>query len=165
MNFNYSYNKSKEDSIIELICDLEINSIINAINNDFGCSMFTELIKDMSRKSRDSRGKEKLRATKELKETFRKMLNCFPPQLLEKHHLRFNADYAVRHDDYISERYHTKKKIYPDLPSNEEIERIWKTKRKERKELQEQVVAGGSSLKRNGLNGDVVEHICKKLKN
>jgi len=162
MNFNYSY-LSEEDSVIELICDMEINSIINAINNDFGCSMFSNLIKDMARKTKDNRGKEKLRATKELRETFRKMINCFPPDLLEKHNLHLNAEYAIRADDYISERHHTHKKII-ELPSNDEIERMWKKKRKERKILQDEVIAGGSSLKRAGLNSDVVENICKKLK-
>ena len=69
MNFNYSYN-SEENSVIELICDLEVNSIINAINNDFRCSMFSDLIKDMAIKTKSSRRKDKLKATKELKETF-----------------------------------------------------------------------------------------------
>ena len=102
--------------------------------------------------------KKKIKATEELKETFCNMLNCFPPDLLQKHHLRLNAE--VRKEYYLK----TIPKHINDLPTNEEIEQLWKTKRQERKTLQEQVVAGGSSLKRNGLNGDVVEHICKKLK-
>lgn len=169
MNFNYSYNNEDADpdlvlNIIDEICDTEVTSIINAINNDFGCSIFSGLIKDMAKKTKDSRGKEKLRATEELKETFRKMINCFPPELLEKHHLRWNADLTLRHDEYVTERYHTPRKLY-DLPSNDEIERLWKIKRQERKALQEQVVASGSSLKRRGLDIDVVETICKKLRN
>ena len=155
MNFNYSYN-SEEDSIIELICDLEIDSIINSINNEVGCSMFSDLIKDMATKTKGSRRKDKLKATKELKETFRKMIKCFPPDLLEKHHIRLNAD--------VHKEYHSIPKEILDLPSNDEIEQLWKSKRQERKVLQEQVVAGGSSPKRNGLNGDIIEHICKKIK-
>ena len=121
--------------------------------------MFSDLIKDMAikTKSRNTR-KEKLKATKELKETFRNMINCFPPDLLQKHHLRLNAEFHKKHN------LKTIPKRINDLPSNDEIEQLWKTKRQERKALQEQVIAGGSSLKRNGLNGDVVEHICKKLK-
>lgn len=169
MNFNYSYNSEefsvidKEFSVVELICNEEIDSIINAIKNDFGCSIFSDLIKDMAIQSKNTRGQEKFKATNELKDTFRKMINCFPPDILEKHHLRINAEYATRHDDFISERYHTKKKLI-SLPSNDEIQKLWLTKRQERKKLQDQIIAGGSSLKRGGLNSDVVENICKKLK-
>ena len=155
MNLNYSY-KSDEDSVIELICDSEVNSFINAINNDFGCGMFSGLIKDMAIKKKGSHRKDKLKATKELKETFRKMINCFPPDLLEKHHLNFNAE--------VHKEYHSIPQQIKDLPSNDEIEQLWKSKRQERKALQAQVIATGSSLKRNGLNRDVVENICKKIK-
>jgi hypothetical protein len=157
MNFNYSYN-SEEDSVVDLICDMEVNHVINAINNDFGCSMFSDLIKDMAVKTCSGYRKEKLKATKELKETFRKMIKCFPPDLLEKHHLRLNAE--------VHKEYNLRQipKHISELPSDEDIEHLWKTKRQERRRLQQQVIAGGSSLKRKGLNSDVVEHICKKLK-
>ena len=147
MNFNYSYNDEK-DSVIELICDLEINSIINAINKDFGCSMFSDLIKDMATNTKTYIGKEKLKATKELNETFRNMINGFPPDILEKHHLRLNAKYLIRveEDSRECDPNHIRKKIL-NLPSNDEIEDLWKTKRQVRKALQEQVVAGGMSLK------------------
>ena len=165
MDLNYTY-KSDPESIIELICDMEINQIINSVNEELGCSLFAKLIKDMAKVSKDRRGNEKLKATNELKETFRKMLHCFPPELLEKHNVQVNVEFQIHNEIHMRERYpdHVHKKILT-LPSNEEIEQLWKTKRQERRELQEQIIAGGSSLKRKELNGDVVEKICKKLKN
>ena len=39
-----------EDFLIEYICDLEVNSIINDSNKDYGYLIFSDLIKDMDKK-------------------------------------------------------------------------------------------------------------------
>ena len=164
MNINHSYTNA-EVSINELICDLELDSIINAINKCVGVSMFSGLIKDMAIRTKGRLGKERLLATTELKETFHKMINCFPPDLIEKHHLHLSVDLEKSNERHLREHYpdHIHRQIL-DLPSNNEIEQLWKTKRQERKALQEQIVSGAVSLKRKGVNGDVVELICKKMK-
>lgn len=164
MNFNYSYNIG-DDNIIDFICNEEIDEFINAINQNTGYCMFTELIRDMAIKTKRTHGKQKLKATQELKETFRNMIKCFPPDLLEKHHLQLMAECKFTSEEHLRNRYpERRQKLLPKLPSNEEIEDLWKVKRKERKNFQEQIISCGSSLKKIGLNRDLVEIICKKLK-
>lgn len=148
MDLAYTHTHSRE-SIVDYICDTEVDNIINSINNGSCCSVFNDMLKEFSR-FRPSSTTHKLKASPELKDIFKKMIQCFPDKILEKHHLRENAEYTT------DSKYH-----HPI--SNDDIHHIWVEKRKKRK-LQEQIITTSNCLKRHGLNNDVIEIICKKIK-
>jgi hypothetical protein len=143
MDLAITYRDSKE-SLIDYAVMFDMHDFVHSVMKGMKHSALGEVVEDYALKRN---GKYKAKA--EFKPIFKKILQCFPDEVLEKHHLHQNARVADNKPT--------------NLLSNNEIHDLWKTKRTEKKR-RDQVLTGIACMKRKNLNRDTIENIAKRMK-
>ena len=112
-----STNNNHSDFTKQYIIDYELNQIINVVKKHLSHTTFGELLLDQCE------DKEKF------KKTMSKSLNMFPEEILAKQSVACEARIAI--DSYNSKKKRGIKAIKPiESLSNNDIETLWKKKRK-----------------------------------
>jgi hypothetical protein len=145
------------DFLPEYIVDHELEEFVEVIEKHMSCSSLGNLILQSCKKTKKGH-----RPTASLKKSIDAFVRSFPEAELAQESLECEARVEY---DFNQRRSFGKKNMFKG-PTNDEIERMWRTKRAERREKQAIILSASICLKRKGLPSEIIsEHISKRMKN
>ena len=149
------------DFIPEYITEFELKEFVEVVQTHMSCTSFGSLILKSCKKTKNG-----YRPSKDLKTKIDKFVRSFPEAELAQEGLECEARSEYDYNESCI------KKGLPFAntnmfkgPSNEEIKKLWKKKREEKRIQQESITSVSICLKRKGLPAEVVnEHITKQMR-
>jgi len=148
------------DFVAEYITRFEVNQLINLIQENMSYTTIGEIILGQCNKT-----KKGYRPNENLKVLMNNFVRSFPKEYIAQKGLNCEAKSEKDLFQHI-------RKEHPELklkepfqgPTDSDIHEIWKKKRKEKKDIEKQIITGSICLKRKEIPNDIIMYINKKLK-